>query len=41
MAALEEVVLASREAGRGMLVVSHEHDFLERVSTRLVEVTPR
>jgi ATPase subunit of ABC transporter with duplicated ATPase domains len=41
MAALEEVVLASREGGRGMLVVSHEHDFLERVSTRLVEVARR
>jgi zinc transport system ATP-binding protein len=41
MAALEEVVLDSREAGRGMLVVSHKRDFLERVSTRLVEVTPR
>jgi len=41
MAALEEVVLTSREAGRGMLVVSHEHDFLERVSTRLVEVARR
>jgi ATPase subunit of ABC transporter with duplicated ATPase domains len=40
-AALEEVVLASREKGRGMLVVSHEHDFLERVSTRLVEVARR
>lgn len=40
-AALEEVVLASREGGRGMLVVSHEHDFLERVSTRLVEVARR
>jgi len=37
-AALEEVVLSSREAGRGMLIVSHEHDFLERVCTRLVEV---
>jgi ATPase subunit of ABC transporter with duplicated ATPase domains len=40
-AALEEVVLSSREGGRGLLVVSHEHDFLERVATRLVEVRPR
>jgi ATPase subunit of ABC transporter with duplicated ATPase domains len=37
-AALEEVVLSSREAGRGVLIVSHEHDFLERACTRLVEV---
>lgn len=40
-AALEGVVLSSREAGRGMLVISHEHDFLERIATRLVEVRPR
>jgi ATPase subunit of ABC transporter with duplicated ATPase domains len=40
-AALEEVVLSSREAGRGVLVISHEHDFLERVATRLVEVRRR
>jgi zinc transport system ATP-binding protein len=40
-AALEEVVRASRREGRGMLIVSHEHEFLERVSTRLVEVARR
>jgi ATPase subunit of ABC transporter with duplicated ATPase domains len=39
--ALEELVVSSRESGRGVLVVSHEHDFLERVSTRLVEILPR
>jgi ABC-type Mn2+/Zn2+ transport system ATPase subunit len=39
--ALEELVVSSRESGRGVLVVSHEHAFLERVSTRLVEILPR
>jgi ATPase subunit of ABC transporter with duplicated ATPase domains len=35
---LADLLLASRAEGRAMLVVSHEHDFLEKVSTRLVEV---
>lgn len=35
---LVDVLLASREKGRAVLVISHEHDFLERVCTRLVEV---
>jgi len=39
--ALEDVLLSSRQEGRGVLVVSHERDFLERISTRLVEVTRR
>jgi ATPase subunit of ABC transporter with duplicated ATPase domains len=37
-ASLVEVLLASRERGRAVLVISHEHDFLERICTRLVEV---
>jgi ABC-type Mn2+/Zn2+ transport system ATPase subunit len=35
---LADLLLASRAEGRAMLLVSHEHDFLEKVSTRLVEV---
>jgi len=35
---LAALLVASREEGRAMLLVSHEHDFLEKVSTRLVEV---
>jgi ATPase subunit of ABC transporter with duplicated ATPase domains len=35
---LVDVLLASREKGRAVLVISHEHDFLEQVCTRLVEV---
>lgn len=37
---LAELLLESRESGRGVLVVSHEHDLLERVSSRLVEIRP-
>jgi ATPase subunit of ABC transporter with duplicated ATPase domains len=37
-ASLVEVLHASREKGRAVLVISHEHDFLEKVCTRLVEV---
>lgn len=40
-AALEALLEASRAEGRGVLVVSHEHDFLERVASRLVEVRAR
>ena len=39
-ATLVDVLHASRENGRGVLVISHEHDFLEKVCTRLVEVQP-
>jgi ATPase subunit of ABC transporter with duplicated ATPase domains len=39
-ASLADLLLASREEGRAMLLVSHEHDFLAQVSTRLVEVGP-
>ena len=39
-ASLVEVLETSRESGRGVLVISHEHDFLEEVCTRLVEVRP-
>ena len=35
---LADLLLASRAEGRAMVLVSHEHDFLDRVSTRLVEV---
>ena len=35
---LVDVLLASREKGRAVLVISHEHHFLERVCTKLVEV---
>jgi ATPase subunit of ABC transporter with duplicated ATPase domains len=35
---LGDLLLVSRAEGRAMLVVSHEHDFLEKVCTRLVEV---
>jgi zinc transport system ATP-binding protein len=35
---LAELLLESRETGRGVLVVSHEHELLERVSSRLVEI---
>jgi ABC-type Mn2+/Zn2+ transport system ATPase subunit len=35
---LAALLISSREEGRAMLLVSHEHDFLEKVSTRLVEV---
>jgi ATPase subunit of ABC transporter with duplicated ATPase domains len=37
-ASLAELLVATREEGRAMLLVSHEHDFLEKVSTRLVEL---
>jgi zinc transport system ATP-binding protein len=37
---LADLLLASRESGRGVLVVSHEHELLEKVCTRLVEVRP-
>jgi zinc transport system ATP-binding protein len=39
-ASLANLLLASRDEGRAMLLVSHEHDFLAKVSTRLVEVGP-
>jgi len=39
-ATLVDVLHASRENGRGVLVISHEHEFLEKVCTRLVEVQP-
>ena len=39
-ATLLDVLHASRENGRGVLVISHEHEFLEEVCTRLVEVQP-
>jgi zinc transport system ATP-binding protein len=35
---LVDVLRASREKRRAVLVISHEHDFLERVCTRLVEL---
>jgi ABC-type Mn2+/Zn2+ transport system ATPase subunit len=35
---LAELLVSSREEGRAILLVSHEHDFLEKVSTRLVEL---
>ncbi|MTW22946.1 ATP-binding cassette domain-containing protein [Allochromatium palmeri] len=35
-AALVEILAQERD-GRGMLIVSHDHDFLERVCTRLLE----
>jgi ABC-2 type transport system ATP-binding protein len=38
VATLTEVVLSARGGGTGLLVVSHDHDFLAEVSTRLVEV---
>lgn len=37
---LIEVLHESRREGRGVLVVSHEHDLVEAVCTRLVEVAP-
>ena len=37
-ATLIEVLHASRTAGRGVLVVSHEHDLVEVVCSRIVEV---
>lgn len=37
--ALAELLLASRPA-RGVLLVSHEHDFLDAVCDRIVEVAP-
>jgi len=37
-ASLADLLIVSREEGRAILLVSHEHDFLEKVSTRLVEV---
>ena len=39
-ATLIEVLHDSRKEGRGVLVVSHEHDLVEAVCTRLVEVAP-
>jgi len=39
-ATLIEVLHESRKEGRGVLVVSHEHDLVEAVCTRLVEVAP-
>jgi len=39
-ATLIDVLHSSRRDGRGVLVVSHEHDLVEAVCTRLVEVTP-
>jgi ABC-type Mn2+/Zn2+ transport system ATPase subunit len=39
-ATLIEVLHESRREGRGVLVVSHEHDLVEEVCTRLVEVAP-
>ena len=35
---LIEVLHQSRTAGRGVLVVSHEHDLVETVCSRIVEV---
>jgi ATPase subunit of ABC transporter with duplicated ATPase domains len=35
---LGDLLLASSAEGRALLVISHEHDFLEKVCTRLVEV---
>jgi ATPase subunit of ABC transporter with duplicated ATPase domains len=37
-ASLADLLLVSRAEGRALLVISHEHDFLEKVCTRLVEV---
>lgn len=37
-ASLADLLLVSRDEGRAIVLVSHEHDFLEKVSTRLVEV---
>jgi ABC-type Mn2+/Zn2+ transport system ATPase subunit len=37
-ATLIDVLHGSRSAGRGVLVVSHEHDLVESVCTRIVEV---
>jgi ATPase subunit of ABC transporter with duplicated ATPase domains len=37
---LVDVLHASQADGRGVLVISHEHDFLEQVCTRVVEVQP-
>jgi ABC-type Mn2+/Zn2+ transport system ATPase subunit len=39
-ATLIEVLHGSRKEGRGVLVVSHEHDLVDAVCTRLVEVAP-
>lgn len=36
-----QVLACSREEGRAVLVVSHEREFLDRVSTRVVEVGRR
>ena len=38
VATLADVVRAARDGGRGLVVVSHDHGFLDEVSTRLVEV---
>lgn len=38
-ASLIDVLHESRREGRGVLVVSHEHDLVDSVCTRLVEVT--
>jgi ATPase subunit of ABC transporter with duplicated ATPase domains len=35
---LADLLLASRAEGRALLLISHEHDFLEKVATRLIEV---
>jgi len=35
---LADLLLASRAEGRALLLISHENDFLEKVSTHLVEV---
>jgi zinc transport system ATP-binding protein len=38
VATLTEIVIVARGGGRGLLIVSHDHEFLEQASTRLVEV---
>jgi len=35
---LADLLLASRSEARGLLVISHEHDFLEKICTRLIGV---
>jgi zinc transport system ATP-binding protein len=37
---LGELLVESREKGRGVLVVSHEHELLEKVTSRMVEIRP-
>jgi ABC-type Mn2+/Zn2+ transport system ATPase subunit len=39
-ATLIDVLHQSRMEGRGVLVVSHEHDLVEAICTRMVEVAP-